>query len=105
LEILETQEPPPMPSNLLDIDMDLINSIPNPTIVELKETNPINKSQICESKSINTGKSKTKEESKVKSIDVPPIKEVKVEASKKVESKNEDEDFVVVSSTKKNKKR
>lgn len=91
IESLESQEPPPIPSNLLDIDMDLVNSAPNP-VVETRKSN--DNCGDAESKS-----PKVEEPKKELSLK----NEVKVQG--KIESKAAEEEFVVVSSTKKNRKR
>jgi hypothetical protein len=101
IESLESQEPPPIPSNLLDIDMDLVNSTPNPVVETIKSNDNCGD---AESKSPKVEEPK-KEQSKIKeqSVAVPLKNEVKVQG--KIESKAAEEEFVVVSSTKKNRKR
>jgi len=105
IESLESQEPPPIPSNLLDIDMDLINSAPNPVVVETIKSN--DKTGDAESKSPKVEDPKKEQSKNKEQSGAAPEKlknEMKVEG--KIESKSAaEEEFVVVSSTKKNRKR
>ena len=98
IESLESQEPPPIPSNLLDIDMDLVNSAPNP-VVETRKSN--DNCGDAESKSPKV--EEPKKEQSLTNKAIPLKNEVKVQG--KIESKAAEEEFVVVSSTKKNRKR
>ena len=96
IESLESQEPPPIPPNLLDIDMDLVNSAPNPVVETIKSNDNCGD---AESKS-----PKVEDPKKEQSIMAVSLKnEVKVQG--KIESKAAEEEFVVVSTTKKNRKR
>jgi len=110
LEILETQEPPPIPSNLLDIDMELINiqSPPDNSVIKAGNTNVDSKPGTKEEP--KNGQIKDADKNKVeeaKPVTNPKENEIKVEkkSSKQVEKQVEEEEFVVVASTKKNRKR
>lgn len=97
IEDLETQEPPPIPSDLLDIDTDLINKTPDHAVVS-SEIKANDKNENGLSKPPTNVKDVVNKEP----VTVPPPKEKQAQTLK--QSLKEDEEFVVVS-VKKNKKR
>lgn len=128
LEILGAQEPPPIPSDLFDIDMDLINSppLPNLSATIASNTNAETRSEAAATKPAATKPAATKpaatkpaatipaavavqdkDDDKSKVKDVKPITPNPNQKDIKVEEKStlDDEEFTVVATSKKNRKR
>lgn len=103
IEVFETQEPPPIPSDLLDIDMDLINKTPDHAVVSSEiKANDKNENGLSKPSTNVKDVVNKEQEKEALPVTVPPPKEKQAQTLK--QSPKEDEEFVVVS-VKKNKKR